>query len=90
MALPSRQVVSLAFFHTIFPGLFFLTAQHISIFNLKICVGSSLSAYLEKSLGWNWPTHLLSLPPGLEVWVTSAMLTHIVITPHEGPQVRGM
>lgn len=35
-------------------------------------------------MGWGWFTHLLSLPPCLEVWVTSAafrMLAHIVITP---------
>ena len=87
VALPSRQVVNLAFFQIIFLGLFFLIAQHVSIFNLKIYVGSSLCA--SRIWGWSCPTHLLSFPPGLEVWITSEMLTHIVIMPHKGPQSQG-
>lgn len=47
---------------------------------------SNLSVYLEQNLGSDWFTHLLSLPPCLEVLVTSAAFTtlaHVVITPQK-------
>lgn len=57
----------------------FPTVHHISIFNLKIYI-SSLSVYLEQG----WFTHLLILPPCLDIQVISAeftMLAHILLTP---------